>query len=81
MVRIGAIHAGCVEGMDVMGRKAKHRPVEKDFDLAKFVEAAFREGYNSYETSCCAFNNEDSAWLKSAARSELLAHLAKCAQP
>lgn len=53
---------------------------EKKFDLAAFVEAAFREGYDSYETPCCAFNDVDSAWENSATRKELLAHLEKGAK-
>jgi len=59
-----------------MGEGTRKEPPKK-FDLAEFVEAAFREGYDSYETPCCAFSSQDSAWQNSEARASLLAHLAK----
>ena len=36
--------------------------------LAKLIKDAFFEGYNSYESPCCPYNDVESAWENSEAK-------------
>ena len=42
-----------------------------------FVRAAFIEGWNSFETPCCAFNDAESAWECSEAKAAADAMMAR----
>ena len=37
-------------------------PYRKRLGLAAALKAAFEEGFNSYETPCCAYNSVEDAW-------------------
>ena len=41
------------------------------------IHDAFVEGWNSYETACCAFNDAETAWDKSAAKANADAAMLK----
>lgn len=36
--------------------------------IAKLIEKAFFEGYNSYESPCCPYNCVEDAWANSEAK-------------
>lgn len=72
-------YGACGYCVDQAHRESVPGPTDADLDRAALarpkvqalVEAAFREGFNSYETPCVAYNDEESAWVKSAALAAL----------